>query len=1037
MRPAKWKSCIILAISTVAAGLCFLCPDQSQAEQLPLKNFTIADGLVRDSVNRIVADSRGFLWFCTPDGLSRFDGYGFVSYATEQGLPDRHVNDLLETRSGVYWVATGAGVCRFDPTGSPPSRGSAAAKPLFVPYYPAEDGAARYVNVLVEGRDGAIWCGTSRGVYRLQELNGSVVFEAVDIGLPAEPGDATMVAAMLEDRNGGWWIGTFKGLYRRLPDGQVQRYTTAQGLPDDFAQALLEDREGRLWVGTRFGGLCQIVSPPGAGSAAFVRVCARKDGLPSNWVATLFESSDGQLWAGTNVGLSELTITRTGAWHLKNYSAAEGLGDGEIWALGEDREGGLWIGTANSGAMRLARDGFTTYGTADGLDSAYVAAILEDADGGLCVISTTTQKKRLNWFTGTRFHAVRPRMGAANQKVDWGWGWNQLAVQNREGDWWLATGQGLYRYARCAPEALVGTSPKAVYTTRDGLSGNNVFRVFGGSNGDIWVGTMSDLPAVARWEQATGTFHRFSAEDGVPRDAPSAFCEDAAGNLWIGLYHGGLARYRGGRFTLFTEADGLPAGMIRALYPDQRGRLWIASSAGGLGHLDDPAAEAPTFASYTTTDGISSDDVWCVTEDRDGRIYAGTGRGLDRLDTASGRVIHFTSADGLAPGKVEEAFRDRQGTLWFGTSHGLSRLVVRQERPGAAPPVVITGLRIAGVTHRVSELGETAIADLELDSGQNDVEISFAGITFDTGNRLRYRYTLEGAKTGWSPLSDQRSISYARLSPGSYRFVVQAVAADGAISAAPATVRFTIPPPFWQRWWFLTLGAAAVALIVYAAHRRRLARLLELERVRTRIATDLHDDIGSSLSRVAILSEVVKQQIGEEARDAVPLLTEMAESSRNLVDSMSDIVWSIDPRRDELSNLAVRIRQFASDVFEASKITWEFEIPQEFDGIRLSPGQRRQLFLIFKEAINNIARHAQCDRARLNVVVDHHRLSADIRDNGRGFDAAAVGLTAPADNGGGHGLENMQRRAAQLGGYLKIESSPGNGTALKLSIPLK
>jgi signal transduction histidine kinase len=217
-----------------------------------------------------------------------------------------------------------------------------------------------------------------------------------------------------------------------------------------------------------------------------------------------------------------------------------------------------------------------------------------------------------------------------------------------------------------------------------------------------------------------------------------------------------------------------------------------------------------------------------------------------------------------------------------------------------------------------------------------------------------------------------------------------------------------------------------------------MARLIEMERVRTRIATDLHDDIGSSLSRMAILSEVVKRQVGGAAQEAVPMLTEMAESSRGLLDSMSDIVWSIDPRRDDLSDLALRIRQFASDVFEARQIAWDLHIPQEFDRVRLNAAQRRQVFLIFKEAVNNIARHAGCSTARLNVHIAHHRLSAEIHDNGCGFDLSGIRqLPAIANGNGGHGLESMQRRAAQIGGHLEIHSAPGKGTVLKLTIPLK
>jgi ligand-binding sensor domain-containing protein/two-component sensor histidine kinase len=1015
----------------------------TRSEQLPLKTYTTADGLARDQINRIIRDSRGFIWFATPEGLSRFDGYSFTNYTVNQGLPDRHVNDLLETRGGLYWIATGDGVCLFNPTGTPPSPSAStgamtASAPLFVTYRPGEGKAACVVNVLVEDHTGAIWCGTDDGLYRLGRANETVKLAAIEIDSQALPDERRQVEALLEDRFGRLWIGTGNGLYCRAADGRVRRYTSDQGLPGNFVQALLEDREGRLWVGTRFGGLCQIITTAGSDTATVARVATVKDGLASNWVTSLFESSDHRLWVGTNAGFSEL-VAATGAWQFRNYTTAQGLSDREVWALGEDRDGSLWLGTANGGAMRLARNGFTTYGVADGLDDNFITSIFEDSGGKLCVTTASDTKARaINQFDDRRFIAIRPKLPRSVPTFNWSWGWNQIVLQDREADWWLATGQGVYRYAGAGRiEQVRRAFPKAIYTTRDGLGSNDVFRLFQDSHGDIWIATLGGGAGfLTRWERATATFHRYSRSDGIA-DTPTAFCEDGAGDLWIGFYGGGLARYRGGRFTQFGEADGAPSGMIRAIYRDGRGRLWIGSSQGGLSRITDPASDRPTFADYSTADGLASNDVWCITEDQWGRIYAGTGRGLDRLDPQSGHVLHYTAADGLARGKVEVALRDRHGALWFGTSHGLSRLFAEPERSGAPPPVLISGLRIAGVARRVSELGEMALPPITLEPGENDVEVNFVGLASAGSQGLRYQYRLEGADADWCPLTDQRTVNYANLSPGSYRFVVQAVSTDGVVSLVPATVAFTIRRPFWQRGWFILLAAAVVGLVIYAGHRLRVSRLIELERVRMRIATDLHDDIGSSLSRMAILSEVVKQQVGGAAHESLPLLSEMAESSRSLLDAMSDIVWSIDPRRDDLSDLALRIRQFASDVLEAKQIRWDLQIPQEFARVRLSPDQRRQLFLIFKEAITNIARHARCRTALLRVMVAHQQLTAEIHDDGCGFDASNNEPMPATTGGGGNGLKNMRQRAAQVGGRFEIESAPGRGTALRLTIPLR
>lgn len=315
------------------------------------------------------------------------------------------------------------------------------------------------------------------------------------------------------------------------------------------------------------------------------------------------------------------------------------------------------------------------------------------------------------------------------------------------------------------------------------------------------------------------------------------------------------------------------------------------------------------------------------------------------------------------------------------------------------------------------------------------MQIDFVGLSFAPGELLRYQYKLEGADRDWSASSEQRSINYANLAPGRYRFFVRAINSDGITSPQPGIVSFTILPPLWQRWWVLLLAVLSVALVGYIVHRSRVTRLIELERVRTRIATDLHDDIGASLSQMALLTEIIKQQHAVTNPEALRMLTQVADTSRRLVDTMSDIVWSVDPRRDTLSHLAQRIERFAAGTLGSKGIAWEFQTPAE-DTFKLTPDQRRHLYLIFKEAITNIARHADCTSASLAIAVRDHQLAAEIRDDGRGLhDARLSDDLRPA--GGGHGLENMRARAAELRGHLQVESAAGQGTRLILKVPLK
>jgi signal transduction histidine kinase len=436
---------------------------------------------------------------------------------------------------------------------------------------------------------------------------------------------------------------------------------------------------------------------------------------------------------------------------------------------------------------------------------------------------------------------------------------------------------------------------------------------------------------------------------------------------------------------------------------------------------------------YTTAEGLSSNNVLCVTEDNWGFIYAGTGRALDRLDPSTGRVKHFTSADGLPNGLIEEAIRDHTGALWFGSVVGLARLTPEPQRERDPPSILITGLRVEGVARRISAVGETYIKQLDLGSSETQVSVDFVGLGASLGEDLKYEYRLEGYDTQWTQTST-RSVNFAHLAPGTYQLLIRATNQDGVYSA-PAKLSFRIAEPVWRRWWFIALCMLAAFGVGFILYRYRVARLLQVANMRTRIATDLHDDIGSGLSRVAVLSEVVKRQTGVTAPQVEPLLDEIADSARTLVSSMRDIVWAIDPSRDYIGSLMARTRQFASDVLESKGIKLEFPATPDLENIRLDPEHRRHVYLILKEAVNNIARHAACSTASLSILVENQTLIAEVSDDGRGFN---VEDPRPYSNGeGGHGMENMQRRVELLQGQLNVESKPGHGTRLRIVVPLK
>jgi signal transduction histidine kinase len=624
----------------------------------------------------------------------------------------------------------------------------------------------------------------------------------------------------------------------------------------------------------------------------------------------------------------------------------------------------------------------------------------------------------LNRFDGYRFHPVR--LNAAFG-ISFGWSWAQIAMQSRSGDWWLATGGGLLRYRHGLQAAPVRLGPEA------GLPRGNIFRIFEDSRGTIWASRRAiSANALFRRDPGAARFESLAQTPGLPSleqdgNCPAVFLEAPRGQLWIGMFDGGLVRYRNGSFQQFPASSGAPGKGVRALLADGRGRLWIGTRREGLLRIDDPAAENPVFSAYTSATGLASNSIHALAEDRAGRIYAAGGGGIDRLDPATGRVRHFTTADGLPPGEFRVAFRDRHGVLWSGGDQGLLR-IEPQEEPAEPPVVLVHAVRVNGQARPLSDLGDIEPPALALSPSQRQVQVDYGGFRHD----LLYQTRLSGVDADWTPPSAARSVHYVALAPGSYELAIRALAPEGSASARPARVRFHIAAPVWQRWWFLLVSAAAIAGMVYAVHRYRVAQAVALERVRTRIASDLHDDIGSSLSHIAILSELAGQRVEPQQEAVRRPLAEIEHVSRELVDSMSDIVWAIDPRRDHLRDLAQRMRRWASDVLTGRNIEFTFQAPSE--DLALDAETRREVFLVFKEAVHNLVRHSGCTEASIDLRREGDSLVLQVADNGRGF----ARDQAPA----GQGLASIERRALRLGGEARIQSN-GQGACVVLRVPLR
>jgi ligand-binding sensor domain-containing protein/two-component sensor histidine kinase len=989
-------------------GALLLCRAPSAiAEQLPLRHFGVYEGLPHSSARCLLQDSRGYLWIGTADGLARFDGYRFTTYDTSDGLGHSFINSLIEDREGRIWVSTnGGGVsCFIDwapPTGSKPDQTNKVTHRKFLSFELADQPAANRVNNSLFDSNGRLWCTTDAGLYRASVPPGKAVEDLkFELIVPHVP--TTFATGAFADTNGRLWFGNGNMIIEAVGERII-----TYGPGTEFGgetRAFAQDGEGRVLACTD-RALLAFVEPPAH------TVQGTWKPIPvdlSNYspLHCLMVDSKGAVWIGAEHGLIKYKQNR-----LTVFTTSNGLSDDLVVSLLQDRDANQWIGTAAGGLCMLSAEPAVGFGRPDGLPDASIARLFQDHNGHVYVSTrgrgllemTDSQALPIKWSQAPPFSEIAQRIR-----------------QDSRGDWWVGTERGLFLFQ--GPDLDRARGRKI--TSAEGAPNGVVGEIYQSPDGKLWFGSPDGSlycidrsgpvgrPAV----HCIPTTHRFPYR---------RIIGDQRGTLWIGG-QSEFGRFIDGRDSLVQPGEGLPAVDSRAFFLDSRGWLWIGLRNNGLSVCKDPSADVPHFANYTTADGLVSNNVWSITEDDFGRIYLGTGKGLDRLDPGSGRIQHITAGQKLVGDVLVYCMKDNQGNIWAATTTGLLKLDPRIDPDqGRTPPIYLTKLQVAGAQLPMPEAGAIVGAPLTLGPSGNNLLIEYVGLDFHSDRELKYQYKLEPADADWGPLTDQRSVNYASLAPGKYRFMVRAVSQQGIISPEPAIIDFRVLPPIWRRWWFVLASAVAVGLAAYGAHRYRVARLVELLAVRTRIASDLHDDIGSNLTKIAILSEVAFQQLGPQSSAKGNPLTAIARISRESVASMSDIVWAIDPRKDSYNDLIRRMRQFAIDMLGAGDIDVRILVSGGAQPNRLGPDFRRQVFLVFKEAVNNAARHSGCSKVEVEIGMSRKSLTLRVQDNGRGFD--------PDRDYEGQGLLSMRRRALALGGT--VEFTTGNqGTTVAMSVP--
>ena len=436
------------------------------------------------------------------------------------------------------------------------------------------------------------------------------------------------------------------------------------------------------------------------------------------------------------------------------------------------------------------------------------------------------------------------------------------------------------------------------------------------------------------------------------------------------------------------------------------------------------------FSHLTEKAGPVYNDVQSLMNDRSGNIWFSSFNGLSKVNINSKRVTSYGVKDGVTLESFYPASCAgfKNNFLAFGNSKGFVYFNPDKiNEPSTPPDVRITGFRVFNKLLSADSIFQKEDA-IHLKYTQNIINIEFSSMSYFYNNNLDYYYMLEGIDKDWVLADERREVNYTYLPGGRYIFKVRSVSKDGVPSKHITTCIIYIKPPFWQTGWFYTLCILFAAGIIYAIYRIRIDRLLSMEKVRTRIARDLHDDMGSTLSTINILSTMAKSKVANDPVKTSDYISKISENSSTMMEAMSDIVWSINPQNDSLQKIVARMREFAAGVMEPKNIEYHFTIDEKIKSMKTGLEERRDLFLIFKEGINNLAKYAQCKNVQIEIKIFKKKLYLRIKDDGKGFDVTS------ADTG--NGLNNMQKRAAAMKGKIRIESVPGKGTTLLLEAPI-
>ena len=979
-----------------------------------IETWRADNGQPQNTATAVIQTRPGYIWIGSYNGIAQFDGvrFKFFNSSNTKGLANSRVTALLEDSRGDIWIGHDTGeVSRYAEGNFLQIKLPAAWNdPPIKDFAEDEHGDVWGLNQLGEAvrlKDGFIMRppplmgenpfvnprvirDAAQRTYVVR--NGVVVrltaagYQPVDFGDPAmRPYYLGLAAA----HDGQLWL---------LGEGRVRKWngtnwTTDIGVfpqADASVTAMRETSSGRLVVGTLQHGL--FVHDPDSG---WFQV-NRGNGLPQDWICSLAEDRERNLWVGTGGGLALLRERK-----VTMYSPPDEWQGRPVYSIMRAHDGGIWATTEGAGIYHLHGTNWSHYGESQGLANLFVWSVFEDSQNRIWAGS----------WGGGLFRLEQDRFVVQTNLIPL----SDPVVALKEappGTLWIGTGTGLVRFRSNVVERFAALG---------GAAAGDVRVIEVGLDGEIWIGTQGAGLGLVK----NGQFKSFQTKDGLVENFILSLCCETNGTLWIGTLDMGLCRYQDGQFRTIDIGHGLPANTIYHIEDDQLGNLWFNSPIG----------------------------LYRISK---AQLHACADGDLARLD-----VLAYGKAEGMATpagtgGFTPSGFRAPDGRLWFSTARGIAVINPKAARPNPVrPPVWIEEILVDGQPAVINRdflpragRGQASPnrSSVVLQPGRRQVDVQFTGLSFTSPERVQFKYRLEGLDPDWMDGGLRRRVTYSFLPPGEYTFHVIACNSDGLWSESGDALTIIMQPHFWQTWWFRTAlivaSVAVIAGVFFLESRRRLHRKLEriarereLERERSRIAQDIHDDLGASLTRIGMLSQSAAGDLDDLPR-ATSSLNQIYDTASDLTRAMDEIVWAVNPRHDTLDSLTNYIARYAHDFLSAAQIRCRLDVPTRVPELTVRSEVRHNLFLAFKETLNNAVKHSGANEVLVTFELRPAGLKLRVADNGAGFDPKAGRSLSGNRVISGYGIAGIHRRLEQIGGKVEINSTPGLGTRVELFVPL-